>query len=190
MNHQVPFCNQGKKTISSSSAPTGEPFGGAPDERKNCCAPTQQSNMQQQMLLSRPSLSVPFVSQEQRRIDKQQHQTHMHLPPPFILSGWFPPRGAGGVAPQICAIVSQCKSASAPCTNFLWRLWRLVIPMLSGPRDRYPPGGGGGCKRGGGGGSCLPGARISLPTRGHTPFRSVKHQIMEQQNLLNSTNSL
>ena len=28
-----------------------------------------------------------------------------------------PPLGGGGVAPQFCTIVSQCKSASAPCKN-------------------------------------------------------------------------
>ena len=67
--------------------------------------------------------------------------------------------GGGGIAPPNCTRVSQCKSASAPCKNFLWRLWRLVFPMLSGPSDRSPPWGGrgrgdwqgrGDCKGGGG----------------------------------------
>ena len=67
--------------------------------------------------------------------------------PPFCQAG-SPPRGGGGghkvtvpplkgwggTAPQICTIVPQCKSASAPCKNYLWRLRRLVFPMLSGPR--------------------------------------------------------
>ena len=48
--------------------------------------------------------------------------------------------GGGGIPPENCTIVSQCKSASAPCKNFLWR---LVSSMLSGPRDPPPPGGGG-----------------------------------------------
>ena len=62
----------------------------------------------------------------------------------LLVSGRFPPPGGGGrlqsdgsppggrgAAPEICTIVSQCKSASAPCKNFLWR---LVFPMLSGPQ--------------------------------------------------------
>ena len=39
--------------------------------------------------------------------------------------------------------MSQCKSASAPCKIFLWRLRCLVFSMLSGPSDHSPPGGGG-----------------------------------------------
>ena len=55
-----------------------------------------------------------------------------------------PPWGGGGIAPQICTIVSQCKSASAP----LAPLRRQVFSMLFGPSDGSPPrglqGGGGG----------------------------------------------
>ena len=66
-------------------------------------------------------------------------------------------RRRGGIAPQICAMVSHCKSASAPSAPwkiFLWRLWRLVFPMPSGPIDRSPQGGvgvqgGGRLQRGG-----------------------------------------
>ena len=36
--------------------------------------------------------------------------------------------------------MSQCKSASVPCKNFLWR---LVFPMLFGQSDCPAPGGGG-----------------------------------------------
>ena len=77
------------------------------------------------------------------------------LPPLLILTLRGPERvlvvsrGGGGVAPQTCTIVSQCKSASAPCKNFLWRLWRLVFSVLSGPSDGFPhPRGGGVCKGG------------------------------------------
>ena len=98
---------------------------------------------------------------------------HAQTPPPLaispLLSGRFPPTGGGtvtkrrfppwgvgGIAPQICNIVSQCKSASAPCKHFLWRLRRLVFPVLSGPSDRSPPWGGrvrkgGRLQKGGGG---------------------------------------
>ena len=51
--------------------------------------------------------------------------------------------GGGGIAPQNCTIVSQCKSSSAPCKIFLWHLRRLVFSMLFGPSDRSPPRGGG-----------------------------------------------
>ena len=74
--------------------------------------------------------------------------------PPFVRP--VPPLGGGGIAPQNCTIVSQCKSASAPsasCKNFLWRLWRLVLSMLFGPSDGSPAGGGGDCKGEGGGGA-------------------------------------
>ena len=84
-----------------------------------------------------------------------------------LLSGRFPPQGEGnshevavphrgggrggqGIAPQICTIVSQCKSTSVPCKNFLWRLWRLVFSMLFGPSDGSPQGGEGNRKGGGG----------------------------------------
>ena len=41
-----------------------------------------------------------------------------------------PPLGGGGIAPQNCTIVSQCKSASvplAPSKNFLWCLVFLML---------------------------------------------------------------
>ena len=65
-----------------------------------------------------------------------------------LLSGRYPPLGGGGqsqsdssppgTAPQICTIVSWCNhrasAPSVPCKNFVWRLWCLVFPMLSGPK--------------------------------------------------------
>ena len=47
--------------------------------------------------------------------------------------------GRPHIAPQNCTIVSQCKSASAPCKNCLWRLWRRAFSMLFGPSDSPPP---------------------------------------------------
>ena len=98
-------------------------------------------------------------------------------PPPLQSSpscqAGSPPGGGGGIAPQICTIVSQCKSASghsAPCKNFLRRL-RIFYAFWA--KCRTPPRGGG-CKGGGGtvgarGGGC---SRIKYTGR-HPVFHFV-----------------
>ena len=81
------------------------------------------------------------------------------------------------MAPQICTIVSQRKSASAPsvpCKNFLWR---LAFSMPFGPSDGPPPPAGGGglqggedCKGEGGGYNLQDALRASTPEI--RPFRA------------------
>ena len=67
-----------------------------------------------------PALSLPATA--------AWDGTHNHLI--FIVVCCMAIKMGRGTAPQICTIVSQCKSALvplAPCKNFLWR---LVIPIL------------------------------------------------------------
>ena len=78
-----------------------------------------------------------------------------------------PPIGrGGGIAPQNCTIVSQCKSASAPCKIFLWRLQRLAFSVLFGPSDCSPPNGGGGLQGGGVRYLCAVG-KLHIVNKGH-----------------------
>ena len=70
--------------------------------------------------------------------------------------------GRAGVAPQNCTVVSQCKSALAPCKIFLWCLRRLVFSIHFGPSDRWELQGGGG------GVACGRAARAHTHTHTHT----------------------
>ena len=99
-------------------------------------------------------------------ITQRSSPTARDIPPPALKSPPFcragsPPKGGGGrsqsdgsppgglrgTAPQICTIVPQGKSASAPsapCKNFLWRLRRLVFSSAFWAKMTVPPLWGGG----------------------------------------------